>query len=227
MESYPIGYARLAAGLDIVPLLQIARIDSRTRNRSTHMEGSTEVLTFKAEFAPESTLAGDLQFAFQYLQVLDALFVRCGAAPLEEWLTESPTSAYARRAGFLFEWLTQRSLNVSPVNTKKNWIPVLDEKLQFGLGRTKDHNHKFRVRNNLPGTPDFCPLVRKNAAIREFLRRDLKSRNSPTSWASSARGRLSRMRSIGRLSRSIYSSTWLGRAVARCRRPNTIVTSRG
>ncbi|MEA3176387.1 MAG: hypothetical protein QOF42_3798, partial [Gammaproteobacteria bacterium] len=79
------------------------------------MEGSTEVLTFKAEFAPESTLAGDLQFAFQYegvnLQVLDALFARCGAAPLEEWLTESPTSAYARRAGFLFEWLTQKSLN--------------------------------------------------------------------------------------------------------------------
>ena len=182
MESYPIGYARLAAGLDIVPLLQVARIDSRTRNRSTHMEGSTEVLTFKAEFAPESTLAGDLQFAFHYegvnLQVLDALFARCGAAPLEEWLTQSPSSAYARRAGFLFEWLTQTSLNVSPVNTKKNWIPVLDEKLQFGLGQTKDHNHKFRVRNNLPGTPDFCPLVRKNAAIREFLGRDLKSRMS-------------------------------------------------
>src|ERR1035438_7334338 len=153
MDTFPVGYAGFVAmGFDVTPLTQVARIDSRTRHRETKMEGHTEVLTFNAEYAPEESLSGGLQFALRYegvnLQVLDALFERCGTGPLEEWLTRNPTSAYARRAGFLFEWLTQTSLNVPPLSKKVNWLPVLDEELQFGLGKTQDLDRKFRVRNN-------------------------------------------------------------------------------
>jgi Fic/DOC family len=56
-----------------------------------------------------------------------------------------------------------------------NWVPVLDEELQFGLGETQDLDPKFRVRNNLPGTRDFCPLVRKSTDIRAHLGKDLKA----------------------------------------------------
>src|ERR1700688_1532191 len=182
MDAFPVGYARFIAtlGLDVVPLAQVAQIDGRTRNRATKWEGQIEVLSFKSEYASEEGFSGDLQFALRYegvnLQVLDALFERCGAGPLEEWLARSPTSAYARRAGFLFEWLTQTSLNVPPLSKKTNWLPVLEENLQFGLGETQERSPKFRIRNNLPGTRDFCPLVRKSAAIREHLGRDLKAR---------------------------------------------------
>jgi hypothetical protein len=180
MDTFPVGYAGFVAmGFDVTPLTQVARIDSRTRHRETKMEGHTEVLTFNAEYAPEESLSGGLQFALRYegvnLQVLDALFERCGTGPLEEWLTRNPTSAYARRAGFLFEWLTQTSLNVPPLSKKVNWLPVLDEELQFGLGKTQDLDRKFRVRNNLPGTRDFCPLVRKSAAIRAHQGHDLRA----------------------------------------------------
>jgi hypothetical protein len=181
MNISPVGYAQfIAAGLDVTPLTQVARIDGRTRHREAKMEGHTEVLTFDAKYAPEDSFSGGLQFALRYegvnLQVLDALFEHCGPKPLEEWLIRTPTSAYARRAGFLFEWLTQTSLNVPSLSKKVNWVPVLDEELQFGLGETQDLNHKFRVRNNLPGTRDFCPLVRKNTAIRAHLGKDLKAR---------------------------------------------------
>ncbi|HUX73203.1 MAG TPA: Fic family protein [Steroidobacteraceae bacterium] len=182
MDAFPVGYARFIAtlGLDVVPLAQVARIDGRTRNRATKWEGQIEVLTFKSKYAPKEGFSGDLQFALHYegvnLQVLDALFERCGAAPLEEWLTRSPTSAYARRTGFLFEWLTQTSLNVPPSSKKMNWLPVLDEGLQFGLGETQELSPKFRIRNNLPGTRKFCPLVRKSEAIRKHLGQDLKAR---------------------------------------------------
>ncbi|HEY3851604.1 MAG TPA: hypothetical protein VGL87_11565, partial [Steroidobacteraceae bacterium] len=180
MDVFPVGYAKFVdSGLDVTPLNQVARIDSRTRHRAVQMEGHTEVLTFNAEYAPEESFSGGLQFALRYeglnLQVLDALFEHFGPAPLEEWLTRSPTSTYARRAGFLFEWLTKTPLNVPPLSNKFNWVSVLDEDLQFGLGATQDLDPKFRVRNNLPGTPDFCPLVRKNAAIRAYLGRDLKA----------------------------------------------------
>jgi hypothetical protein len=60
---------------DVMPLTQVARIDSRTRHRETKTEGQTEVLTFNAEYAPEETLSGGLQFALRdegvNLQVLD------------------------------------------------------------------------------------------------------------------------------------------------------------
>ena len=182
MDAFTVGYARFIAtlGLDVVPLAQVARIDGHTRNRATKWEGQVEVLNFKSDYAPEEGFSGDLQFALRYegvnLQVLDALFERSGAGPLEDWLTRSPTSSYARRAGFLFEWLTQTTLNVPPVGKKLNWLPVLNEDLQFGLGKTQERSPKFRIRNNLPGTREFCPLVRKSAAIREHQGRDLKGR---------------------------------------------------
>jgi Fic/DOC family len=181
MDISPIGYARfVTSGLDVTPLIQVARIDSRTRHREAKMEGHTEVLTFNTKYAPEDSFSGGLQFALRYegvnLQVLDALFRHCGPKPLEEWLKRAPMSGYARRTGFLFEWLTQTSLNVPPLSKKTNFVPVLDEELQFGLGKTSEFDPKFRVLNNLPGTRDFCPLVRKSPAIRAFLGKDLKAR---------------------------------------------------
>jgi hypothetical protein len=180
MDVSPVGYARfVASGLDVTPLIQVARIDGRTRHKEAKMEGHTEVLSFDTKYAPEESFSGGLQFALRYegvnLQVLDALFERCGPKPLEGWLARNPTSAYARRAGFLFEWLTQTALDVPHLSKKLNWVPVLDEELQFGLGETQDLDHKFRVRNNLPGTRDFCPLVRKSADIRAHLGKDLKA----------------------------------------------------
>jgi hypothetical protein len=180
MDTTPVGYARfVASGLQVTPLTQVARIDGRTRHREAKMEGHTEVLSFDAKYAPDESFSGGLQFALRYegvnLQVLDALFEHCGPKPLEEWLVRNPTSAYARRAGFLFEWLTQISLDVPYLSKKLNWVSVLDEELQFGLGATQDLDHKFRVRNNLPGTRDFCPLVRKSPDIRALLGEGLKA----------------------------------------------------
>src|SRR5206468_13110044 len=35
---------------------------------------------------------------------------------------------------------------------------------------------RHRVRNNMPGTPEFCPLVFKTAALNDFIAQDLKAR---------------------------------------------------
>jgi hypothetical protein len=163
-----------------MPLNLVAQVDSRARHREETTQGHTDFLTFDGQYAPEEAFSGNLQFALRYegvnLQVLDALFRNCGPEPLEDWLKRTPMSAYARRAGFLYEWLTQSSLNLPPLSKKVNFVTVLDEELQFGLGKTREFDQKFRMLNNLPGTRDFCPLVRKNTAIRAFLGKDLKSR---------------------------------------------------
>lgn len=185
-RSYAVGYARLISTWDLnpLPLGQIAKIDGRTRHREIHSEGTIEVLTFEAKYAPKEDLVGDLQFALRYegvnLQVLELLFTRTGARPLIEWLESTPRSAYARRAGFLYEWITGDTLAVKPLSSKVDYVSVLDESLQFGLGLTSDLNQKFRIRNNLPGTPQFCPLVRKTSAIRTLIEQDLATKISQT-----------------------------------------------
>jgi hypothetical protein len=74
-------------------------------------------------------------------------------------LAAKPESSYARRAGFLYEWLTGERLVVE-VPAKTRFVPALDETLQFGLGGGA-RDTRFRVIDNLPGSRDFCPLVRK------------------------------------------------------------------
>ena len=97
-----------------------------------------------------------------------------------EWIAENPTSAYARRACFLYEWLTDTQLPVeNPVPAKMRYVDVLNVDMQFGTqAAVKDL--RFRVNDNLPGTRNFCPLVRKTALLNEIVGKDLRKRTRET-----------------------------------------------
>jgi hypothetical protein len=98
---------------------------------------------------------GHLQFALRYegvnLQLLSLLFERIDSAGLCEWITQSPTSAYARRVCFLYEWLTDNELPVKePVPAKMRYVDALDADMQFAT-RAGAKDSRFRVNDNLPG----------------------------------------------------------------------------
>ena len=184
MAIEPIGYARLvdAYKLPARPLTTRAIIDTATKGRRTEMQSDIEVSRFEKKYRPEATLAGDLQFALRYeginLEVLALLFAKTNKAELESWLEARPESRYARRAGFLYEWLTGRAL-AARIPAKAAYIPALDEKLQFGRrGGARDTT--FRVIDNLPGTRRFCPLIRKTAYLRSMIDKDLRRRTRET-----------------------------------------------
>ncbi len=160
----------------------MAVIDTATRVRHTEIQADTEVALFETKYRPEATLIGDLQFALRYeginLELLALLFAKTGKTQVQSWLKAQPESAYARRAGFLYEWLTGRALSAS-IPAKAAYVPALDETLQFGRAGGK-RNSKFRVVDNLPGTPRFCPLVRKTAYLRAMVDKDLRRRTRET-----------------------------------------------
>ena len=184
MATEPIGYARLIEtyGLPARPLAAAALIDTATKGRQTSTQGDIEIMRFEPKYRPDATLAGDLQFALRYegiqLEVLALLFAKAGQAELEAWLKAQPESRFARRAGYLYEWLTGREL-AAAVPPKTAYIPVLDEKLQFGFDDGA-RNTKFRVTDNLPGNRRFCPLVRKTAHLQSMVQKDLKRRTQET-----------------------------------------------
>ena len=85
--------------------------------RRTLVADGRTVERYPTSYGPEDSLVGHLRFALRYeptdLGVLLAAFNTAGAAQVvEAWIRSEPTGAYARRAWFLFEWLTGRTLDV-------------------------------------------------------------------------------------------------------------------
>lgn len=132
---------------------------------------------YSPSYAPPASLAGHLTFALKHegldLAVLKRLFGVTGPAPIEEMVRATPTGAYARRIWFLYEWLTGHRLGL-PNADRGAYPPVVDPKLQYAAAGATSTRH--RVRNNLPGTPRFCPLVSRTERLDRFIELDLPSR---------------------------------------------------
>jgi len=127
--------------------------------------------------APLASLAGHLTFALKYegldLLVLKALFLATGPGPIEAIVQAKPTGTYARRVWFLYEWLLGTTLDL-PSAEQGAYADVVDADLQWTAGGKNSTRH--RVRNNLPGTPAFCPMIFQTPALRAFAKRDLAQR---------------------------------------------------
>ena len=175
---YLVEQYRLAA----LPLQAVAKIDPLIKGRQTRSIGDQDILAFEPKYQPEASLVGHLQFALRYeginLEVLYLLFRQAGRDELNVWLSESPTSSYARRAGFLFEWLTGEQLKVN-VPAKERYVDLVDNAMQFGL-KHGEKDVRFRVNNNLPGNKNFCPLVRRTKYLNEMIAHDLREKTRET-----------------------------------------------
>lgn len=132
---------------------------------------------YSPRYAPDASLADHLTFALKYegldLAVLKRLFASTGPAPIEEIVKATPTGSYARRIWFLYEWLAGTRLDL-PNADRGAYAHVIDPTLQY-VGRAETSS-RHRVKNNLPGTPDFCPLVFRTEALDRFIAMDLQAR---------------------------------------------------
>lgn len=164
-----IGYRWLAAAYGVEPV-QPFRIDSQiARSRSTVRDEGYVHEHYVAAARPDNTLAGHLTFALRHegihLEFLSRLFARTGPGELEAWIAQEPTGQYARRAGFFYEWLTRTQLDFPGV-AAGNYVNALDED-EFLTAGSPVNNPRWRVRDNLPGTPDYCPMVSRTARVQE------------------------------------------------------------
>ena len=173
-RAMPVGYAALIDALDLrVPLPRLlTAVGERHRVRT---EGGWRIFT--PRHAPSADLEGHLTFALKYegldLAVLKRLFAATGPALIEQIVRAQPTGRYARRIWFLYEWLTSTRLDL-PDADQGTYALVVDPDQQWpGPAETSS---RHRVKNNLPGTPAFCPLVFRTPILDEFAAMDLASR---------------------------------------------------
>ncbi|MEY4759034.1 MAG: hypothetical protein RLZZ274_2074 [Cyanobacteriota bacterium] len=114
---------------------------------------------------PAASVRGHLTFHLKHevlhLELLSRLFEQLDAAELVGWIQQEPTGQYARRAGFLYEWLKGRELELKTAIGGAYVDVVNDRKLVAASPGKSTAIRRWRVRDNLPGTAAFCPIVRK------------------------------------------------------------------
>ncbi len=85
-----------------------------------------------------------------------------------------PTGQYARRAGFFYEYLTGLALNFPGV-IAGNYVDALDGAAYLTAPRPIN-NPRWRVRDNLPGSRAFCPIVLRTERVQQAERYDCTQR---------------------------------------------------
>lgn len=165
------GYAALIEkhGLPVAPPDSLSAIGTKHRKIE---QGRWHLYTPRHK--PDDTLQGHLTFALKYegidLAIFKALFDRLDPQEIINIVKAEPTGSYSRRLWFLYEWLTDTRLDLKDV-TQGNFVPLINEKVQYAAAPRDSKRH--RVRNNLPGTREFCPLIRRTEKLDQFIAMNL------------------------------------------------------
>ncbi len=174
----PVGYTWLveAYQLKTRPHWRQSFIKSNVQSRETLNRADHVQQNFRQSYAPENTILGHLEFALRYeginLEILSRLFIQDGKTQLETALQKSARTPILRRLGFLYEGLTNTQLNVPDTNKKSAYIKLADNTLYVNYNKPV-RSERFRIENNLIGSFQFCPIVRRTPTIQKFLEQDL------------------------------------------------------
>ncbi len=170
-----VGYGALIDSFKLyVPLpSKLALISEKRRQYKT-----SEWLVYTPRHKPLDTLYGNLVFSLKYeginLLFFKKLFEKVEEQAIESLVKKEPLSQYRRKIWFLYEWLMQKKLNI-PDLKEGNYIPLIDENLQYSIGKGVN-SPRHRIRNNLPGSVNFCPLINKTAKLETYIKEDLSKK---------------------------------------------------
>ena len=128
---------------------------------------------FDKRYAPDETFEGHIVFALRH-ENMDMLALKriLEAVPeraIADIVIAAPVSSIARRIWFYFETLTGRLLDIDDA-PRLTAVPALDKRFYFTGKERLSTRH--RVRDNLLGTGDFCPIIRRTEKLQSFV--DLK-----------------------------------------------------
>jgi len=186
-EGSIVGYAAIIHGLALqVPL---ATPIALVCNKNKRYEND-EWKVFPKSYLPEDShqlreitaLYNHLVFALKYeginLSVFAALIKKYQQRQLTELVNIEPTGQYTRKIWFLIEWLSGKTLpsKENLTKSKKSYVPLVNEKLQYATAGVKSVRHL--IINNLTGTPEFCPLIRKTPKLEKYIAADVANQKS-------------------------------------------------
>ncbi|MFH0924286.1 MAG: Fic family protein [bacterium] len=129
------------------------------------------------KYQPEDTLFSQLEFALRNegvnLEIIEKLFQVLPEEEIKNYINKSIKGKYTRIIWFLYEWLTDKKLDLPDI-PRVNYISLLDDKLYFTTRPNK--LKRYCLNENLLGNRNFCPFVRKTYIIKDYETKNLKDK---------------------------------------------------
>jgi Fic/DOC family len=172
-----VGLYALIEQLDLKIPRPFVRSIIAAGTRKTRITDSGILEQYPKSYRPAEGLAGHLRFALRYepveLGVYKAVFARIAKGEIEPWIQGEPNGAFARRAWYLYEFLTGTTLDLEDL-TSGPYIDLLDTKIHM-VGPA-NRVRRQRVFENLLGNKDYCPLIRRSEKIEAGIAKNLTER---------------------------------------------------
>lgn len=168
-----VGMHGLVEQIGLKVPLPVVRSEVVPGARKTTLSDNKILEQYPKSYLPIGVM-GNLRFAMRYepidLGVLNAAYSSLDVPELEEWIRSEPTGIFARRAWYLYELLTQKTLDVPDV-APSGYVDLLDEDMHVTGSVVRARRQ--RVNDNLLGNRFYCPLVRRTETLKTFQKLDL------------------------------------------------------
>jgi len=175
-DGFIVGYAAIINGLGLeMPMPDtIALVCKQNKKYLT-----TDWNVLPKSYLPQDhsgltgiqALYNHLVFALKYeginLLLFSFLLKRYAADQLTDLVNLEPTGQYSRKIWFLLEWISGARLPGKENLSKKSYVTLVDEKLQYAIKGVKSPRHL--IINNLPGIRVFCPLIRRTPKLDQYI----------------------------------------------------------
>ena len=174
------GLAALANALNLdAPIRTPACVSDKHISGSVRTEGPWRV--YDKRYWPGETFGDHLDFALRNenldLLVLKRTFATIDPKVMEAFVKATPKGVPARRAWYLYELLTGRTLDI-PDDPGVPAVDLLDSDAYF-TGKPR-LSRRHRVRDNLLGNDAYCPVIRRTERLNKFTKRGLAERAAET-----------------------------------------------
>jgi len=184
-----VGYAALIDALHLpIPIPQVLSLISLKHRQ--YEQAPWQVFTIRHQ--PLDTLYNHLVFALKYegidLLFFKKLFQQIGPKAVEKLINNEPKGVYCRKIWFLYEWLLRTQLDI-PNLQEGNYVLLVNEHQQYAW-QYSFNSQRHRIKNNLPGMVDFCPLIRRTPALEQAIQAD---------WSGQ----------INKMMKQVHSDIWL------------------
>nr|MBS0020046.1 Fic family protein [Gammaproteobacteria bacterium] len=174
------GWAALVRALGLqAPVRQPGCVSQKHVRGSHREEGGWRV--FDKRYHPGDRFADHLAFALRHeaidLLILKRAFEAVPKTVLEAYVRSAPGGTQTRRAWFFYETLTGQTLDLEDAPSVTA-VDALDEKTYF-TGKPRI-SRRHRVRDNLLGAGNYCPVIRRTPRLEAFAALGLAQRAAET-----------------------------------------------
>lgn len=169
-----IGYTWLIEHFKLnLPIRELCCISEVRLGFQKEKNGNWNVFDSQIKF--KDTIFGHLEFSLKHekidLLILKSILNACSIIEIAEHINENPKAIIKKKIWFLYEFLLEEKIDIDDLPAGK-YDNLLDSDNYFVKNNPiKSKRHK--INNNLLGTFDFCPIIKKTKKLNAYINKNL------------------------------------------------------